>query len=331
MSGRKLRPRRRLVPASEHSRFSDYKKHRDQEKSANPSAGTPRRSSSSASQQHSTPASVASSNSTNVPDGDDESFVPDDEASEASSSAVESSREENCKLCDKEDEDRASEASASSTMSRGALQLMAKRAVHVSSRVPLSVLCGDNDDRVRRKLKSFADGAPKEGYQYRAFMEPVMTAAVRFYKESGLGLREVAAQFRTNKDALRRSVQQIEALAPGRQFITSPKEERITAKLLMVFGSWGFAFDFKKLADLLERYLELRFVKSKAEYDELPDDAKCDVREPHRPFRTKNGWISRPGPRWVANFIFRHPDLTKRLAANRRLCHGKLGPELINR
>lgn len=334
LSGRKSRSRRVKVPHSMHSRFSDYKRHRQQEESGNSTPSGAHRRSSSAREESpaSTPASVPSTSSVDLPVGDDSSFA-DDESSTASSSAVGTSakpRRLRVRSSSEEDEDEESVSSASSTMSRNALCLMAKKAVHVSERVPLSVLCGD-DERVRRKLKAFPDGAPKEGYQYRALMQPVMEAAVQFYKESSLGLRQVAFHFQIGKDNLRRSVKEMAARPPGRTFVTTPKEEKITASVLMVFGAWGFAFDFDKLADFLERYLERRFLDEKKDFDALPDDVKCDVNEPHRPFKTNTGWISRPGPRWVANFIYRHPELTKRLAANRKLCHGKLGPELINR
>jgi transposase len=147
-------------------------------------------------------------------------------------------------------------------------------------------------------------------------------------KGKGVGYEKIAKKYKLSTSTLVRFVKKGLSNPPGRPGAMSEEEEAVLAGLIKVRANWGFALSFSKLKRIVETYMKARFEKE-MEVWVACGHAREEEGHPKPYFHGGSGFRHTPGRWWMRNFIFRHRELTTRLAENRRMAYSSVTKELI--
>jgi hypothetical protein len=147
-------------------------------------------------------------------------------------------------------------------------------------------------------------------------------------KSRGSGYAAIARKHGISTMTLVRFVKRGPAKPPGRPSAMSNEEESVLAGLVRIRANWGFALSFSKLKVIVEEYMRSRYQKEMELWIEC-GHSSTEEGHPKPYFFAKGSYRHYPGRWWMRSFILRHPELTTRLAENRRMAYSSITKELI--
>ena len=149
--------------------------------------------------------------------------------------------------------------------------------------------------------KSQARGKYMERYTVEQLEE-----AMRLIKSNKMSLRDASKEFDIPMATLSNKMNAKCPNAVGRPTVLTMEEENVIVQKMMVMGDWGFP-----MRPLDVRMLVSEFLNQKG-------------------FITRLGPDNIPGKDWMAGFVNRHPEITKRRTALLKRSRASVGPEEVN-
>lgn len=156
-----------------------------------------------------------------------------------------------------------------------------------------------------------------------------LALAVKSYRRNEGGFLKVSKKFGVSKSSLFREIKGDRIQPPGRRSALLDCEESLINKLMMLVGGWGYGLSFSKFADLVESIMKKRHQQELEMWEKLDEDVRDDCPKPKPFFVRKRQRTHRPGRDWMRSFLFRHPELSVRIASNRTLAQASLTQESI--